>query len=99
MPCWPKRHEPEGLHTMEMDTLIGMNVLDTEARQGPVGKPIDRVDGRLKVTGGAVYAYEVAHGPATTYGYVVEASIAKGRIKSIDVHAAEQPPGVALALT
>ena len=33
--------------------------------QGVVGKPLDRVDGQLKVTGGARYAYEVAQGPAT----------------------------------
>jgi xanthine dehydrogenase YagR molybdenum-binding subunit len=84
---------------MEMNTPIGTNVLDTEARQGPVGKPLDRVDGPLKVTGGARYAYEVEQGPTTTYGYVVEASIAKGRIKSIDTRAAEQWPGVVLILT
>jgi xanthine dehydrogenase YagR molybdenum-binding subunit len=84
---------------MEMNTPIGANVLDTEARQGPVGKPLDRVDGPLKVTGGARYAYEVEQGPATTYGYVVEASIAKGRIKSIDARVAQQSPGVALILT
>jgi xanthine dehydrogenase YagR molybdenum-binding subunit len=84
---------------MEMNTPIGTNVLDTEARQGPVGKPLDRVDGPLKVTGGARYAYEVKQGPATTYGYVVEASIARGRIKSIDARAAQQSPGVVLILT
>jgi xanthine dehydrogenase YagR molybdenum-binding subunit len=84
---------------VEMNTPIGTNVLDTEARQGPVGKPLDRVDGPLKVTGGARYAYEVEQGPTTTYGYVVEASIAKGRIKSIDARAAEQSPGVVLILT
>jgi len=63
---------------MEMNTPIGTNALDVEA-QGVVGKPLDRVDGRLKVTGGARYAYEVEHGPAVAYGYVVEASIGKGR--------------------
>ena len=68
---------------MEMNSLVGTNVLDAEA-QGAVGKPLDRVDGRLKVTGGARYAYEVEQGPANAYGYVVEASIGKGRIKSID---------------
>ena len=38
-------------------------------------------------------------GPATTYGYIVEASIAKGRIKAIDTSAAERAPGVVLVLT
>ena len=33
------------------------------------------------------------------YGYVVEASIGKGRIKSIDTGAAERAPGVMLVLT
>ena len=46
---------------MEMNSPVGPNALDA---QGVVGKPLDRVDGRLKVTGGARYAYEVAQGPA-----------------------------------
>ena len=68
---------------MEMNAPIGSNALDVGA-QGIVGKPLDRVDGRLKVTGGARYAYEVEQGPKTAYGFVVEASIGKGQIKSID---------------
>jgi xanthine dehydrogenase YagR molybdenum-binding subunit len=84
---------------MQMNTPIGTNVLDVEARQGPVGKPMDRVDGKLKVSGGARYAYEWAQGPATAYGYVVEASIGKGRIKSIDTRLASRSPGVVLVLT
>jgi xanthine dehydrogenase YagR molybdenum-binding subunit len=83
---------------MEMNTPIGTNALDVGA-QGIVGKPLDRVDGRLKVTGGARYAYEVQQGPATASGYVVEASIGRGRIKSIDTGAAERAPGVVLVLT
>src|ERR1700694_2682808 len=83
---------------MEMNTPVGSNALDVAA-QGVVGKPLDRVDGRLKVTGGAVYAYEVQQGPNTAYGYLVEASIGKGKIKSIDTAAAEKAPGVVLVLT
>ena len=83
---------------MEMDRPIGTNALDVGA-QGVVGKPLDRVDGRLKVTGRARYAYEVEQGPAVAYGYVVEASIGKGRITSIDTDAAERAPGVVLVLT
>jgi xanthine dehydrogenase YagR molybdenum-binding subunit len=83
---------------MQIDTPIGTNALDTD-RDGWVGKPLDRVDGRLKVTGGARYAYEVLQGPATAYGYVVQASIGKGRISSIDLRAAENSPGVVLVLT
>jgi xanthine dehydrogenase YagR molybdenum-binding subunit len=83
---------------MEMNTPLGTNALDIGA-QGVVGKPLDRVDGPAKVTGGARYAYEVGHGPAVAYGFVVEASIGRGRIKSIDAGAAERAPGVVLVLT
>src|ERR1700726_3745018 len=80
---------------MEMNSPIGPNALDA---QGVVGKPLDRVDGRLKVTGGARYAYEVQQDNAL-YGFVVEASIGKGAIKSIDTRAAEKAPGVVFVLT
>src|SRR5258707_8066429 len=81
---------------MEMNSPVGTNALDV-ATQGIVGKPLDRVDGRLKVTGGARYAYEMQQN--TLYGFVVEASIGKGRIKSIDTRAAEKARGVVLVLT
>src|SRR3984893_10791982 len=80
---------------MEMNSAIGTNALDAP---GLVGKPLDRVDGRLKVTGGARYAYEMQQ-ENVLYGFVVEASIAKGTILSIDTRAAEKAPGVALVLT
>ncbi len=83
---------------MEMNAPAGSNALDVDAR-GVVGKPVDRVDGRLKVTGRARYAYEVEQGPTTAYGYVVEASIGKGQIKSIDTDMAERAPGVIQVLT
>src|SRR5471032_678241 len=80
---------------MEMNSPVGLNALDTP---GIVGKPIDRIDGRLKVTGGARYAYEMQQ-DNVLYGFVVEASIAKGTIRSIDTRAAEKAPGVVLVLT
>jgi xanthine dehydrogenase YagR molybdenum-binding subunit len=83
---------------MEMDRPIGTNALDA-GPDGVLGKPLDRVDGRLKVTGRAPYAYEVLQGPAVAYGIVVEASIGKGRIQSIDTGTAERAPGVVLVLT
>src|ERR1700736_3438610 len=79
---------------MEMNSPVGPNALDA---WGIVGKPLDRVDGRLKVTGGARYAYEMQQD--VLYGFVVEASIGKGRIKSIDTRSAEKAPGVVLVLT
>src|SRR5260370_13581005 len=80
---------------MEMISTVGSNAVDAE---GVVGKPLDGVDGPLKVTGGARYAYEMQQ-QNTLYGFVVEASIGKGRIKSIDTRAAEKAPGVVLVLT
>ncbi|SHH69699.1 xanthine dehydrogenase family protein molybdopterin-binding subunit [Bradyrhizobium erythrophlei] len=79
---------------MEMNSPVGPNALDA---QGVVGKPLNRVDGRLKVTGGARYAYEMQQD--ALYGFMVEASIGKGTIRSIDTSAAEKAPGVALVLT
>src|SRR5258708_417355 len=90
---------------MEMSAPIRPNGLDKPGGQGGaggqgvVGKPLDRVDGRLKVTGGARYAYEVQEASNTAYGFVVEASIGKGTIRSIDTSAAEKAPGVILILT
>src|SRR5712672_1370740 len=80
---------------MEMNSPVGSNALDAP---GVVGKPVDRVDGRLKVTGGARYAYEMQQ-QNVLYGFVVEASIGKGTIRSIDTRGAEKAPGVALVLT
>jgi xanthine dehydrogenase YagR molybdenum-binding subunit len=84
---------------MEMNAPVGTNVLDTDAVQGPVGKPLNRVDGKLKVSGGARYAFEIAQGPATLYGFIVQSAIAKGSIQSIDTGMAEHAPGVRLVLT
>src|SRR6195256_1241738 len=80
---------------MEMTPPIAPKALDTP---GIVGKALDRVDGPLKVTGGARYAYEMQQ-DNVLYGFVVEASVGKGSIGSIDTRAAEKAPGVMLVLT
>src|SRR5215510_13811460 len=59
----------------------------------PIGNPVDRVDGRLKVTGGARYAAEFRH-EGVTHGSLVMSTIANGRIRAIDARAAEAQPGV-----
>ena len=65
-----------------------------------VGKPLDRIDGPLKTTGTAPYAYEQhAAAPNAAYGYVIGAAIAKGRIVSIDTAAARRAPGVIAVVT
>src|SRR5690242_7017877 len=65
----------------------------------PIGLPVDRVDGSLKVTGKASYAYEYAAQNRALYGVIVPASIAKGRVSAVDVRDAESAPGVRLVLT
>src|ERR1700758_4065632 len=65
----------------------------------PIGLPLDRVDGRLKVTGKAPYAYEYATQGSALYGAIVTASIAKGRVAAVNVQDAQNAPGVRLVLT
>ena len=65
----------------------------------PVGLPLDRVDGRLKVTGKAPYAYEYASLGDALYGFIVPASIGKGRVAAVDLDDARDAPGVRLVLT
>jgi xanthine dehydrogenase YagR molybdenum-binding subunit len=82
---------------MKFDTPATTNPID---QLKVVGQPVDRIDGRHKVTGTAPYAYEhhdVVENPA--YGYVVGAGIAKGRIRSMDLAAANAAPGVLRIVT
>src|ERR1700730_4570935 len=65
----------------------------------PIGLPLDRVDGQLKVTGRATYAFEYATQGGAAYGVIVPAAVAKGRVVSVDVRDAERAPGVLLVLT
>ena len=83
---------------MEMNAPAPRNAID-ENRQGLIGQPIDRVEGRLKVMGKAPYAHEIQEGGVAAYGYIVEATIAKGRVAEIDTAAAERAHGVLLVMT
>jgi xanthine dehydrogenase YagR molybdenum-binding subunit len=65
----------------------------------PVGLPLDRVDGHLKVTGKAPYAFEYAAQGAALYGVIVSASIGKGRVIAVDARDAQSAPGIRLVLT
>ena len=65
-----------------------------------VGKPIDRVDGPLKTTGTAPYAYERHDAVADpSYGYIVGSAISKGRITSIDLAETKAAAGVLAIVT
>jgi xanthine dehydrogenase YagR molybdenum-binding subunit len=63
-----------------------------------IGAPLDRIDGPLKVTGAARYAYEYPVA-GVTYVFPVQSTIAKGRIASIDASAARALPGVLAVLS
>ena len=82
---------------MKFDTPATTNPID---QLKIVGKPIDRIDGPMKVSGTAPYAYEHhKEAPNAAYGYVVHAGISKGKITSIDSAAARRAPGVVAIVT
>lgn len=58
-----------------------------------VGKPISRLEGHLKVTGSAKYAGEY-QADDLLYGYVVNSTVTKGKIKSIDTSEVKKIVGV-----
>jgi len=63
-----------------------------------VGLPLNRVDGRLKVSGRARFSAEFSL-PAITYAVLIQSSIAYGRIKSFDIQDARNAPGVLAVIT
>lgn len=82
---------------MKFDRPATTNPID---RMAVIGRATDRIDGPLKTTGTAPYAYErhdVVQNPA--YGYALGAGIAKGRIASIDLSEAQRMPGVLAIVT
>ncbi|MBA2935905.1 xanthine dehydrogenase family protein molybdopterin-binding subunit [Sphingomonas sp. CGMCC 1.13654] len=82
---------------MKFDTPATTNPID---RLKVVGKATDRIEGPLKTTGTAPYAYERHDAVADpAYGYIVGAGIAKGRIVSMDLAAARAAPGVIAIVT
>ncbi|TXM95386.1 xanthine dehydrogenase family protein molybdopterin-binding subunit [Methylobacterium sp. WL116] len=83
---------------MEMNQPVGKTPLD-DRPDGLVGRPIDRIDGRLKVMGRAPYAYETREVKNPAYGFIVGATIAAGTIRSIDTAAAAKAPGVIHVMT
>ena len=63
-----------------------------------VGKPLDRVDGRLKVTGAARYSAEFPL-KNMVHAVLMQSTIARGRIQSIDTRSALASPGVLAVIT
>ena len=64
-----------------------------------IGQALTRVDGPLKVAGRATYAYEHWEAGQPLYGFIVGATIGKGRITRIDTARAERSPGVHMVMT
>jgi xanthine dehydrogenase YagR molybdenum-binding subunit len=63
-----------------------------------IGRPIDRVDGLLKVTGQARYAVDVSI-DGLAHAVLVRSTSTKGRVTEVDTAAAEAAPGVIAVLT
>ncbi|QHJ01289.1 molybdopterin-dependent oxidoreductase [Xylophilus rhododendri] len=77
---------------MKFETPASTNPID---QLKVVGQPLDRIDGPLKTSGLARYAYEQHDVVARqAYGYIVGSSIPKGRIAAMDTRAALAAPGV-----
>ncbi|WP_395337136.1 aldehyde oxidoreductase molybdenum-binding subunit PaoC [Novosphingobium sp. BL-8H] len=77
---------------MKFEAAAGENLFD---RSRLVGQSTPRIDGPLKTTGTAPYAYERHDVVANqAYGYIVGAAIAKGRIVAMDTSHARAAPGV-----
>ncbi|KQM88576.1 xanthine dehydrogenase [Sphingomonas sp. Leaf23] len=80
---------------MKFTEAAGANPTDT---MRVLGRPTDRIEGPLKVSGQATYAAEFAQ-PGQVHGFVVGATIAMGRIVSIDTAEALAAAGVLTVVT
>jgi xanthine dehydrogenase YagR molybdenum-binding subunit len=67
-------------------------------RRESIGQPVDRVDGRLKVTGAAKYATEFPT-DRVAHAVIITSSIAKGRVTRVDTSKALATPGVLAVIT
>ena len=72
--------------------------MSTTTAAGVVGTTLDRVDGRLKVTGAATYPIDVTI-PGLAHAVLVGSTVTSGRIRHIAVDAAERVPGVLAVIT
>ena len=70
----------------------------TTLAPGAIGVAHTRVEGREKVTGQAVYAYEHAV-EGTAYAWIVQATIARGAVAAVDGSEARRLPGVLAVLS
>ncbi|MGY2734693.1 xanthine dehydrogenase family protein molybdopterin-binding subunit [Sphingomonas sp. UYP23] len=69
-----------------------------DAKIGPIGKPVSRIDGPLKVRGKATFAAEFAM-DRMLYASLVFSTISKGRIETLDTAQATKAAGVIAVMT
>ncbi|MEU8875551.1 xanthine dehydrogenase family protein molybdopterin-binding subunit [Streptomyces javensis] len=65
--------------------------------QRTVGAEVTRVEGRAKVTGAALYAYEYPV-PDALYAWAVQSTVPRGTVRAVDTVAALSLPGVVAVL-
>ena len=88
---------------MTVKELIGLDEgtlvseVDPNSRSAVIGAELPRIDGPLKTTGRAQYAADFSF-PNMAYAIPVCATIANGRIRSLDTSVAEAMSGVLLVL-
>ncbi|HEX4684514.1 MAG TPA: xanthine dehydrogenase family protein molybdopterin-binding subunit [Gemmatimonadaceae bacterium] len=63
-----------------------------------IGQPLNRADGILKVTGGALYSAEIAV-ENVAYGMMIQSTVGAGKIVRIDTTDAERLEGIVAILT
>ena len=80
------------------DIVLGRAGTPAPGVGAAVGAPMNRIDGRLKVTGGARYSAEM---PVTGvhHAVIVQSTVANGRIRSLDTAQAERMMGVVKVFT
>lgn len=81
---------------MKFDTPAQTNPIDTLA---VVGRAMDRIDGPLKTSGLAPYAYEQREAVNPAYGYVIGSAIAKGTFRWTNLDEVRAAPGVIAVVT
>jgi xanthine dehydrogenase YagR molybdenum-binding subunit len=64
-----------------------------------VGRGLDRVDARAKVTGQARYSAEIALGGEMAHAVIVSSPVGLGHLDGLETRAAERAPGVLAVIT
>lgn len=79
-------------NSLKMDKPVPASLLDSGS-QGIIGRPLDRKEGPLKVTGQATYSAEYQI-PNLAYGYLVGTKFGRGKVTNVDADSVRAIPGV-----